>query len=112
MTRHLDKFYRDAREAMLMALRDGYVQAEPLAAMQAMANMAPNREAFGAARYNEMRSLVDAIEHLLSKLEEGQSMNEWRTKGRANHRIAMPGISAMLCHVRASAPAAECRHPR
>ena len=80
MTRHLDKFYRDAREAMLMALRDGYVQAEPLAAMQAMANMAPNREAFGAARYDEMRSLVDAIEHLLSKLEEGQSMNEWRTK--------------------------------
>jgi len=61
----LDRAYRDSRDAMLATLNDGFVDADGLRAMQTgMASMARNRTAFGAARYHELRALLDQVEQL------------------------------------------------
>ena len=58
----LDRAYRDSRQALLDCLHDGCVDADDLRTMQAA--MAPNREALGADRYDELRGLLDEVETL------------------------------------------------
>ena len=65
MTPQMDHAYRVTREALLDCLHDGHIDAAGLRAMQsAMTNMLPNKAAFGAARYDELRGLLDEVETL------------------------------------------------
>ena len=64
-TRQMDHAYYCSRAALLDCLNEGFVDAEPLKAMQAaMARMAQDRRAFGLERYHELRALLDEVEKL------------------------------------------------
>ena len=61
----LDNAYQLSRDAMLMTLREGFTEGPSLRAVQrGMLAMAPHQQAFGAARYAELRELLDRVERL------------------------------------------------